>query len=54
MYVTGPNQAWALDALTGRSIWHYVRPRSTGLVGDASVGTNRGMAILGQGIHGHG
>ncbi len=48
MYVTGPHQAFALDALTGRPIWHYSRPRTPGLVGDASLGTNRGMAILGD------
>ncbi|MDQ6665825.1 MAG: PQQ-binding-like beta-propeller repeat protein, partial [Acidobacteriota bacterium] len=47
MYVTGPNQAWALDALTGRAIWHYGRPRTPGLAGDASLGTNRGVALLG-------
>ena len=46
MYVTGPNQAFALDAASGRLIWHYARPRTQGLVGDASLGTNRGMAIL--------
>ncbi len=46
MYVTGPNQAYALDALSGRVIWKYSRPRTQGLVGDASLGTNRGMAIL--------
>jgi PQQ-dependent dehydrogenase (methanol/ethanol family) len=45
MYVTGPNQAYALDALSGRVIWKYARPRTQGLVGDASLGTNRGMAI---------
>jgi PQQ-dependent dehydrogenase (methanol/ethanol family) len=48
MYVTGPNQAFALDALTGHQIWHYSRPRTTGLFSDASLGTNRGMAILGD------
>ncbi|HEY3939517.1 MAG TPA: PQQ-binding-like beta-propeller repeat protein [Bryobacteraceae bacterium] len=46
MYVTGPNQAYALDALSGRVIWKYARPRTQGLVGDASLGTNRGMAVL--------
>jgi PQQ-dependent dehydrogenase (methanol/ethanol family) len=46
MYVTGPNQAFALDARTGHQIWHYARPRTAGLVSDASVGTNRGMAML--------
>ena len=48
MYVTGPNQVFALDARTGHQIWHYLRPRSTGLVSDASLGTNRGVAILGD------
>lgn len=46
LYVTGPNQAFALDALTGDPIWHYSRPVSTGMVGDAQLGTNRGVAIL--------
>ncbi len=46
MYVTGPNQAFALDARTGQEIWHYSRPRSAGLVSDPSLGTNRGVAIL--------
>jgi len=50
MYVTGPHQAFALDALTGRVIWEYSRPRSRGLVGDAALGTNRGVAILGDKI----
>ncbi len=48
MYVTGPNQAFALDARTGHQIWHYSRPRTPGLVSDPSLGTNRGMAILGD------
>ena len=48
MYMTGPHQAFALDALTGLKIWEYSRPRTPGLVGDASLGTNKGMAILGD------
>lgn len=50
MYVTGPNQAFALDALTGHEMWHYSRPRTPGLFSDASLGTNRGVAILGDKI----
>jgi PQQ-dependent dehydrogenase (methanol/ethanol family) len=46
LYVTGPNQVFALDALTGTPLWHYSRPPSSGLVGDAKLGTNRGVAIL--------
>ncbi len=45
MYVTGPNQVFAIDALTGSEIWHCARPRTAGLVGDAALGTNRGLAI---------
>ncbi|MES1256930.1 MAG: PQQ-binding-like beta-propeller repeat protein [Acidobacteriota bacterium] len=48
MYVTAVNEAWALDARSGREIWHYSRPRSTGLAGDAAGGINRGVAVLGD------
>jgi len=48
MYVTNVNAAWALDASTGREIWHYERPRSKGLSGDAAGGINRGVAVLGD------
>lgn len=46
LYVTGPNQVFALDALTGSSLWEYSRPQSPGLLGDARLGTNRGVALL--------
>jgi PQQ-dependent dehydrogenase (methanol/ethanol family) len=46
LYVTGPNQVFAIDALIGSPLWHYSRPVSTGMVGDAKLGTNRGVAIL--------
>ncbi len=46
LYVTGPNQVFALDARTGDAIWHYSRPATAGLVGDPKLGTNRGVAIL--------
>jgi len=48
LYVTGPNQVFALDALTGEPLWHYSRPSSPGLLGDAKLGTNRGVAIRGD------
>lgn len=48
MYVTTANEAFALDARTGRQIWHYSRPLTKGLIGDASGGINRGVAILGD------
>ncbi len=46
IYVTGPNQVFALNALTGEAIWHYSRPMTPGLVGDPRLGTNRGAALL--------
>jgi alcohol dehydrogenase (cytochrome c) len=48
MYVTAVNEAYALDARSGREIWHYSRPRSQGLAGDAAGGINRGVAVLGD------
>ncbi len=46
LYVTGPNQVLALDALTGGPLWRYSRPASEGMLGDAKLGTNRGVALL--------
>ena len=45
MYVTGPNQVMAIDALTGNQLWRWARPQTRGLVGDAPLGTNRGVGI---------
>ena len=45
MYVTAPNQVYALDAATGREIWRYAQPRTEGLVGDPAIGLNRGVAV---------
>jgi alcohol dehydrogenase (cytochrome c) len=48
MYVTSVNEAYALDARSGREMWHYRRPRTPGLAGDAASGINRGVALLGD------
>ncbi len=48
MYVTAVNTVCALDARSGREIWRYSEPRHKGLVGDASSGINRGVAIEGD------
>lgn len=48
MYATGPQRAYALDASTGQEIWSYSRPRTSVTVGDAALGTNRGVAVLGD------
>jgi len=48
MYVSGPNQVFALDGRAGRTLWHYQRPMSGETRGDPAKGTNRGVAILGD------
>jgi alcohol dehydrogenase (cytochrome c) len=48
MYVTSANQCYALDAGSGRQIWHYSRPRTKGLIGNAAGGVNRGVAVSGD------
>jgi alcohol dehydrogenase (cytochrome c) len=48
MYVTSVNEAYALDARSGRQIWRYSRPRTQGLAGDAASGINRGVGALGD------
>jgi alcohol dehydrogenase (cytochrome c) len=48
MYVTTANQCYALDAGSGRQIWHYQRPRTRGLTGNAAGGINRGVALAGD------
>ena len=48
MYVTASNEVYALDAATGRQIWVYRRPRTSGLLGEAAGGANRGVAVAGD------
>ena len=48
MYVTSANECYALDAGSGREIWHYQRPRTKGLVGNAAGGVNRGASVSGD------
>jgi alcohol dehydrogenase (cytochrome c) len=45
MYVTSANHVFALDARTGRTVWHYPRPVSSGLLDDAAAHKNRGVAV---------
>ena len=47
MYITNANECWALDAGSGREIWHYQRPRTKGLIGNAAGGVNRGVGVSG-------
>jgi alcohol dehydrogenase (cytochrome c) len=48
MYVTYANECYALDAGSGRQIWHYQRPRTKGVGGVAATGANRGAAVAGD------
>jgi alcohol dehydrogenase (cytochrome c) len=45
MYITSSNDVFALDARTGRQLWHYHRPVSEGLLDDAAAHKNRGVAV---------
>jgi alcohol dehydrogenase (cytochrome c) len=48
MFVTSANDVFALDASTGRAVWHYQRPVSSGLLDDAAAHKNRGVAVWGN------
>ena len=45
MYVTMPNECYALDAGSGRQIWRYKRSRTSGV---SQGHTNRGVAVAGD------
>jgi alcohol dehydrogenase (cytochrome c) len=45
MFVTAANDAFALDARTGRVVWHHAWPISAGLIDDASGHINRGVGV---------
>jgi len=48
MYITGPNEAYALDAVSGRQIWAFRTPRTPGLLSEAGGGANRGVGAGGD------
>jgi len=43
LYFTSPNHVWAIDARSGREIWHYQYPPNTG----STIG-NRGVGMYGD------
>lgn len=51
MYVTSANDVFAVDAKTGRTVWHYQRPLSSGLLDDAAAHKNRGVAVWEQSVY---
>lgn len=48
MYVSIANECYALDAGTGRQIWHYRLAPTPGMPSAAAGGTNRGVATAGD------
>ena len=44
MYVANTNECYALDAGSGRQIWHYKRPKTPAMVNDV----NRGVGVAGD------
>ena len=48
MYVSSSNECYALDAGSGRQIWHFRRPHTPGMGGDASSGISRGVGVAGD------
>ena len=44
MYVANTNECYALDAGSGREIWHYKRPKTPAMVNDV----NRGVGVAGD------
>ena len=51
MYVTGSNDAYALQASTGQVLWHHSRQVTEGLIDDAAGHINRGVAVLGTRLY---
>jgi len=51
MFLTAANDAYALDAQTGRTIWHMARPITEGLIDDASQHHNRGVGVWGSRVY---
>jgi alcohol dehydrogenase (cytochrome c) len=45
MFVTSANDTFALDAQTGRTVWHNTRRNSEGLIDDASRHMSRGVGV---------
>jgi len=51
IYLTSANDAFALDAGTGRRLWHYHREVSSGLLDDAASHKSRGVAVWGNFVY---
>jgi alcohol dehydrogenase (cytochrome c) len=45
LFISAANDVYAVDARDGRTLWHYARPVSEGLIDDASQHHSRGVAV---------
>jgi len=50
MLMPAGNDLYAIDAVTGKQLWHHARAVTEGLVDDASMHKNKGVAVLGSRI----
>jgi alcohol dehydrogenase (cytochrome c) len=48
LYVTVPNECYALDAGDGRVLWQYQKPKTKDLLGRGALGIKRGAALAGN------
>ena len=51
MLMPAGNDLYAIDAVTGKQLWHHSRAVTEGLVDDASTHHNRGVAVLGTRVY---
>jgi len=51
MFMTSGNDAYALNAETGKQLWHHSRAVTEGLVDDPASHHNRGVAVLGTRVY---
>jgi alcohol dehydrogenase (cytochrome c) len=51
LFVSSANDAYALDAKTGKVLWRHLREVTRGLVDDPAMHHSRGVAILGTRIY---
>lgn len=51
MFVTSANDAYALDATSGKVLWRHARAVSQGLIDDPAQHHNRGVAVLGTRVY---
>jgi len=51
MFVTSANDAYALDATSGKVLWRHERAVSQGLIDDPAQHHNRGVAVLGTRVY---